>query len=762
MNRFQSQKPFTFIVLAMLIAIGVMIPTFPAQALSEGDTCKLPCQQGDDVCAANPEEPCDNCPDGRYTAVTYDTGKCDIAASTATSTAPNLIDWTITGIKNIWGKVVTGVENVATGWLDKQVEKLVNWFIGMLANVMNAIATLEVFFIVAFAHPALFKFATAPFVHTGWYVSLQIANLLLVLGLMYLANKFILGKEKFGDYTKLIKYITYAIFINFSLSIASFFIGISNYLTLAFLNLGGASTETHISSTPPTVWDIAVNFGNRLAGVFESLASLNDVGNASAISSIANGLVLVLFSIMLVIILGAIAFGFIRRVIMLWVLMMIMPLAYVLDIVGVNIGGKIGAGASKLWQDNFMKQLSFGPIMAFGLWFTLLIMARVGEAYTNIEAGGEFTDIFQSIQHIIQPIVFIVLLVFVFTQATAISGQTGKGFDKAMGWAQNLPQKAGEGIKKWTKEGAQYMGAQASKGFFDSKTGQSLKNSLAGKRGLLGAAGNWLQRREDATDKTLSGRADQYTSAVNSMSKEGLWKAAKDPARTEPFRAAAFTRLKEKHSDWLAYQFKVDPAHPEAVKDELEKIKKMEQRYGKEFKPDEIMKYRPSVITDNAKRQDAIQGLSNADLIKVEKGELLNPTVVPSLTASHIANTLVTRKFDVGEASRFVNLVDNYNRGAVTDLNLNQASSVIVGMSDTEAKRKMAQVLYQTRDNEFRKKLLANGTVATALASLVVTGSGLKLKPVPGHPSDTYQCPAGFTPAQRDAELRAAGQAFIS
>ena len=713
MNRFQLHTSLFLFLAAIFICAGILAPntTVLAGCLPENADCGGVILE---ECCKEPTELTCYSPTGDPNAFDW---KCipTAEAETAASTTPNLIDWTITGIKNIWGGIVTGVANVASGWLDDKVEKLVNWFIHILASVMNAIATLEVFFIVAFAHPALFKFATAPFVHTGWYVSLQLANLLLVLGLIYLANKFILGQEKFGDYSKLIKYITYAVFINFSLSIASFFIGISNYLTLAFLNLGGASTDTHISSTPPTVWDIAVNFGNRLAGVFESLASLNDAGNASAISSIANGLVLVLFSIMLVIILGAIAFGFIRRVITLWLLMMIMPLAYVLDIVGVNIGGKIGPGASKLWQDSFMKQLTFGPIMAFGLWFVLLIMARVGEAYTNIETGGEFTDTFQSIQHIIQPIVFIVILVFAFTQASSIAGGAGKGFDKAMGWAQNLPQKAGEKIGKWTKEGAQYMGAQAGKKITGTKAGESFIAANAGKRGLGGKLAGAFQKWGDSSSKILSGRADQYTGAVNSMSKEKLLDAANDTARTEPFRAAAFARLQEKHSDFLAYQPGVDEA-------KIKNMEKLAKKYGKKFEADDVFKYRPSLLGagNEAKQRDLIQSLSTRDLGKVQTSELLTLGLNKNLSANQVAHLLSTKEtsaeYTAAQQQQLIGALQTHNGPAITDLGVGQAVDILIKLQSNPSKILFMNALKACKDPESRTKISKNAAAAAIIA----------------------------------------------
>ena len=561
-----------------------------------------------------------------------------------------------------------------SGWLNKPLDQLFDWVLTIIGNIVRSVSLLMVSIIVFFADPNVFTFATNPFVHAGWYVCLQIANMLIVLGLIILANKYILGINRFGDYKALTDYIIAALFLNFSLTLASMAIGISNFLTLTFLNLTGAPTSVN------PIQDIPRNFGDRLAEIFNDIGRLNDV--AGSLSGLASVFAATILMLVIFIILAAVAFSFVKRVVLLWIYLILLPLAYVFGKIGEvsQIAGGVGQGnAWKDWMKNFTKELVFGPVMTFFLWLTLFIIANVQATYNpNYTPSSELTNLFS---YLLAPFIFIFFLGYGFVQANkAADGGFGffqTGIDRV---SKDLPAWVG---RKTVTEPATRIGSQwlQSKQVQDIKAWGARNSNMPILGGLWGRMSQGVSTLEERNKKPIQAMVTQYAKTHNLAAVDDASilvnniKKAMDPLANDQVAVAAnMERLKsvDKGFATLSAEKGVD----------IGKLEKMMNRAGSELKTDDIYKLNPMRIdrtTSEGKKQfddilekatgdewkkmaqasgnvefakAALPKIDNADkfmgMVKGFKGLADNATTLPSYQkmTKDLASSLATGKLD--------------------------------------------------------------------------------------------------------------------
>lgn len=360
--------------------------------------------------------------------------------------------------------------------IELSLEEIIANIFTVINQALSFIAGLEVVVLTYLAYPTTFKYATTPFVHSGWLVSLQIANAILVLALIYLAIKFILGMEKFGDFKSILNVIIVALILNFSLTICAFVIELSNIVTLTFLNSAvGINNTLGIENLNEFNLDAFITFASKFVTkftpVFHNFVAFKDMGVALGIlGQIISGIILTLFSIALIIVLAGIVFGFFTRVIILWILLILVPLALVISLF--TSGGILKNPIMDQWIRQFSKQIVFGPVMAFFLMMTFLIMGGVSES--EYVASGAINEI-SWIQFLMQPAIMIGLLVTGLIVTNSVSGNSMKwasdNVNKLTRWAGSVPLDQGKKV-------VQGIGTTISTGartFANSKTGKNIE-----------------------------------------------------------------------------------------------------------------------------------------------------------------------------------------------------------------------------------------------------------------------------------------------
>lgn len=200
-------------------------------------------------------------------------------------------------------------------------------------------------------------FLNSPAVTKGWIILRDLCNMFFILILLVIAFATVLGSENYNYKKYLFPLIYMAILINFSKMIAGFFIDVSQVIMLQFVNgFKYAAAGNLISS-----------FGMQ---DLLALRKIDPQATSQMSSEILVSLMLALAMLVTaVVVVGVIVVVFLLRIIALWILVMVSPIAYLAQ---ATPGGQ---SYSSMWWSTFSKYLIAGPALAFFLWIALAIMA---------------------------------------------------------------------------------------------------------------------------------------------------------------------------------------------------------------------------------------------------------------------------------------------------------------------------------------------------------------------------------------------------
>ncbi len=205
-------------------------------------------------------------------------------------------------------------------------------------------------------------FINAPAVDLAWVLVRDVANMAFLIIFIAIAFATILGVEKYEYKQHLPKLLMMAVLINFSRTICGIVLDAAQVLMMTFVN---------------GFKDVAAGNLIRGFGVTDML-TLRDFSEEEAKNAGVTDSALAAASILAVIMLviatltvGIIVIMFLVRVIYLWVLIILSPLAFMLA-AAPGFSGKFSE-----WWGKFVRYALFGPILAFFLWLSFSIMAAV-------------------------------------------------------------------------------------------------------------------------------------------------------------------------------------------------------------------------------------------------------------------------------------------------------------------------------------------------------------------------------------------------
>jgi hypothetical protein len=163
-------------------------------------------------------------------------------------------------------------------------------------------------------------YVDAPIVIVGWTMVRDVANMFFVVVLLVIAFGTILGLEQYEWKKTMVNFILAAILINFSKLIAGVIIDVAHVFTMTFTNA------------------IAATAGGNLINMFHldkivSIASgqIGAEANADIILEVFGGAVMALvFSVLAMFTMGGYLLIMIMRLVVLWALIILSPLAYIL------------------------------------------------------------------------------------------------------------------------------------------------------------------------------------------------------------------------------------------------------------------------------------------------------------------------------------------------------------------------------------------------------------------------------------------------
>lgn len=212
-------------------------------------------------------------------------------------------------------------------------------------------------------------FIKAPAVERGWILMRDFANMAFLVIFIAIAYATILGVEKYEWKRLLPKLLMVAVIINFSKTGVGIVIDAAQVLMITFVN---------------GFKDVAA--GNLVNGLgLSQMLSLRELGQGENVTDTSVAVASILAVILLIIaimVVGSIVLMFLIRIMYLWILTVLAPLALLLAAT---------PGAEHLfkqWWDRLIRYAFVGPIMTFWLWLSFSVMAGVAPGQNLAQESG--------------------------------------------------------------------------------------------------------------------------------------------------------------------------------------------------------------------------------------------------------------------------------------------------------------------------------------------------------------------------------------
>ena len=306
------------------------------------------------------------------------------------------------------------------------------------------------------------QFSRAAIVTTGWQITRDLCNMFFALILLIMAFATILQIETWGLKKILWRLVVAALLINFSLVFAGVIIDFSQVFTNYFLDAakGGSSFSAQLMNG----FGVANLFNvDQSASYWQKISETWSGGGAFAIEQVFGIIILLICAFSLF----AFAFFLIVRIVMLWLLLIFAPLAWVSMIVP----GK----AHSLWEQwwsNFFKWVFFAPIYMFFLYLGLTMVKQnviqnqlAAQAVSSELKANFMSSFFSSPKAILQYIVLIIIMLggLLAAQKFGIYGANGvMKLGKTMAGAAPAAAKFLGGVaERWAAKGAEKEGGRA-------------------------------------------------------------------------------------------------------------------------------------------------------------------------------------------------------------------------------------------------------------------------------------------------------------
>lgn len=234
-----------------------------------------------------------------------------------------------------------------------------------LADILGSIFAWVVDLLVQVAAYNGFLSSTA--VITGWVIVRDICNMFFVIILLAIAIATILKVEAYSYKKLLPKLLLMAVLINFSKTICGIIIDFSQVIMLTFVNAFKAAAGANF-------WQA---FGmNKMFSFDEMAQQAAASGNNWDLTGAA--LLAVLVILIATITVGVLMVVLVARVVVLWTLIILSPLAYLLN------SFPQGQQYAKQWWGEFSKNVITGPVLAFFIWLALIV-AGGGNGYVEMK-----------------------------------------------------------------------------------------------------------------------------------------------------------------------------------------------------------------------------------------------------------------------------------------------------------------------------------------------------------------------------------------
>ena len=234
-------------------------------------------------------------------------------------------------------------------------------FCGILLTVAAFFLKLAIFclaFVIEVAGYNGYLDSTA--VNIGWVMVRDVTNMFFVVVLLLVAFGTILGLEQYEWKKMLVKFFFAAILVNFSRTICGIMIDVSQVVTITFVNGIAATAGGNLIN--------ALN----LQGMFKMAETVNPQTIVSTKEIFASSLGALVFSAITLGMMMVFVFMLLSRLIVLWVLIVLSPFAFVLSVIP-----QTEKYASQWWSE-FGNHVLVGPVTVFFIWLAFAVVGGGG------------------------------------------------------------------------------------------------------------------------------------------------------------------------------------------------------------------------------------------------------------------------------------------------------------------------------------------------------------------------------------------------
>ena len=282
------------------------------------------------------------------------------------------------------------------------------------------------------------NFINEPSITAAWVVVRDLCNMFFILILLVIAFATILRLPNYEWKKLLPKLLIMAVLINFSKTICGLIIDFSQVIMMTFVN----------------AWGGAGNFVSML-NMAKFFAGVTTKGFTSPDWSVLNVVAGMLIGIMFLVISGIVLLValavFLMRVIMLWIYIVLSPLAFL------AAAFPAGQKYATQWWTEFTKYIINGPVLAFFIWLALITSKQITDSESLVFNNPANTDqCFSIIQGMcmnnFMPFILSIGMLLGGLMITHEIGGVGSGMAaKGLDWAKKSPMLLGKGLLKGTR-----------------------------------------------------------------------------------------------------------------------------------------------------------------------------------------------------------------------------------------------------------------------------------------------------------------------
>ncbi len=434
-------------------------------------------------------------------------------------------------------------DSVGGGWHILDLLSWVAYYLTQWANNLIGVIIGFLMTIISFNH-----FVDVEPVRVGWEIIRDLCNMGFVLIILIISIGTTLNIQSYNYRLWLPKLIIMAILINFSKAIAALFIDAGQILMLTFAtaisNLNSGSFLGLIQAQR----FFSIDFSNLTEEQIKNM-------HLSFPGVFATILLALVMSLVALIVIGAITLILTIRIVVIWILVILSPVAYLFS------ASPVGRQYASQWWQKFFQWVFTGPVMLFFVWLALLT--------TNDTLGLFFKeDSYKGVSVGIAGLGTVAgfgsfLIGIIFLMAALMAGQQLGGMaGRIAGWGYGTITQRVDRAGGWVRRKGISLGRTATIGAAGAIAGTTV-SKLAQNKKLK----EWLDKQAGKEGPPLLGRLKSWGAA---RTLERLDYVSEQDEKKAQWKA----RLAAKHPGLAAYNLRRWGLTPKslAIKQEIEKI----------------------------------------------------------------------------------------------------------------------------------------------------------------------------------------------